>query len=46
MPGLRPHAFVVVREPIDRGLALEGALPYDDKTWIAGISFRYRLGER
>lgn len=23
-----------------------GALPYDDETWIVGISFRYRLGER
>jgi hypothetical protein len=23
-----------------------GALPYDDEAWIAGISFRYRLGER
>ena len=23
-----------------------GAEPYDDEAWIAGISFRYRLGER
>ena len=23
-----------------------GARPYDDEAWIAGISFRYRLGER